>query len=54
MDKWLTARGPLGPPFFILMTVICTRMGFHTHVDGFEFVIIPILALILAIYPHHS
>ena len=51
MDKWLTAKGSWWTPFFVLMTVILTRMGFHTHVDGFEFVIIPILALILAIIP---
>lgn len=51
MDKWLTAKGSWWTPFFILMTVILTRMGFHTHVDGLEFVVIPCLALILAVLP---
>lgn len=51
MDKFFMTKGSLWSPFIIMMTVTLTRMGFHTHIAGPEFVVIPILALLLVFLP---
>lgn len=51
MDKFFMIKGSTWTPFLILMTVILTRMGFHTPVAGLEFIVIPALALLLMFLP---
>lgn len=51
MDKFFMTKGSFWTPFLIMMTVTLTRMGFHTHIAGPEFIVIPALALLLVFLP---
>lgn len=51
MDKFFMVKGSWWIPFSILATVVLTRMGFHTHIAGPEFIVIPAAALLLTFLP---
>lgn len=51
MDKFFMIKRSWWTPFIVMINVTLTRMGFHTHIAGPEFVVIPALALILVFLP---